>query len=357
MADFFEASMLPDETKEQLCRALLAEFGVTAVNANHKGELIHSCCLPFGSHKNGDRSPSASLNYRKLTYNCLGCGAHGGFLWFIATCRGEDGGQAREWLEKEAGLGQTVMELATLLQMLDAMYEPTRDERAPIPRFDASLLNRWTWEMHHPYLTDGLPECGIKGRGIPEETLTHFRVGYAPEYFMGPDAVPKHTERLIFPQFWKGELVGWQARRIDPRDEPKYKNSGDFPKDRTIYNYDNGNRRRAIVVESPASVLRHFHHQPTLQATFGAKVTDEQVALLHRYTDVVLWFDNDDAGWKATHRTAELLAPYNTVWVVDSPYAADAADIDSEEEVTRLLDEAIPYGIWNPPTTLIKWKG
>lgn len=354
---FFEASVLPDETKEQLCRELLAEFGVTRVTATVKGELIHSCCLPFGSHKNGDRSPSASLNFKKLTYNCLGCGSHGGLLWFIAACRGEDSAQARTWLEGETGLGQTVMELNTLLKILDAMYAQGQgvEALAPIPRYDRSVLNPWLWEEQHPLLTEGMPELDIKGRGIPKSTLDHFKVGYAPDYFMGKDSEPQYTERLIFPHFWKGELVGWQARRVDPDDEPKYKNSPDFPKDQTIYNYENGDRRWAILVESPPSVLRHYHHEPRLQATFGAKMPDTQLRLLQRYEHVVLWFDNDDAGWKATHRAAEALTRYNTVWVVNSPYAADAADMP-DDVVADLISEAIPYAIWEEPSELIPWR-
>lgn len=356
MADFFEATILPDESKEQLCRELLSEFGVTHVNHYRKrGELIHSCCLPHGAHKNGDRKPSASLNYKKLTYNCLGCGSHGGLLWFIAVCRGEDGEQARKWLEGQTGLGQTVMDLSTLLKILDEVYNPSSGEKVPIPRYAEATLDPWTWNMHHPYLTDGDAESGLVGRNIPESSLEHFRVGYAPEYYMGKNALPQHTERIIFPQFWKGDLVGWQARRINPADEPKYKNSPEFPKDETIYNYDNGDRKRAIVVESPMSVLRHFHHQPTMQATFGAETTDTQVRLLQRYQDVVLWFDNDAAGWKATHRIATALARYNTVWVVDSPFAADAADMN-DEEVDRLIQEAIPYAIWKPPVELTPWR-
>jgi len=349
----FEAGHLPEEQREQLCRDLLAEFGVTRVKPTHKGELIHSCPLPFGQHRNGDRNPSASLNWKKLTFNCLGCGAHGGLLWFIAACRGEETAQSRAWLEKQTGLGGTVMELPILLKMLDDMAKPTATERTPIPRYDPSMLNPWLWNDFHPYLTTGLPEFDIAGRGIPEATLRHFQVGYAPEYYMGRHEPTQ--ERLIFPQFWKGELVGWQARRIDPEDEPKYKNSPDFPRERTIYNYDNGSVGNALVVESPASVLRHFHHVPYIQATFGAKVTDEQVRFLHRYENVVLWFDNDNAGWKATQDVGDQLTRYNTVWVVDSPYAADPADMP-DELVDELLEQVVPHSLWRPPSELIPWR-
>ena len=341
MADFFETSALDDGSKEQLCRDLLAEFGVTHVKATPKGELIHSCPLPFGGHRNGDRNPSASLNFRKLTFKCLGCGNSGGLLWFIASCRGETSEEAKTWLNDQTGMGQSVMDLTNLLKVLDRLYAGPVDERPPIPRYDPSVLAPWTWNIQHPYLTDPPPD----GRGIPSSTLDKFGVGYAEEYFDG-------SERIVIPLWWKGELVGWQARHIvaDGHSD-KYRNSPDFPRDRVLYNYENGNRRSAIVVESPASVLRHHHHQPTMQATFGANVTDDQIRLLQRYSSVLLWFDNDEAGWKATSRVGEELARYNTVWAVDSPYAADPADLD-DDTVDHLVARAIPFAIWKRPERL-----
>lgn len=333
--------MLDDGTKEQLCRDLLAEFGVTHVKATAKGELIHSCPLPFGQHRNGDRNPSASLNFRKLTFNCLGCGSSGGLLWFIAALKGETTEGARDWLNAQTGLGQTVMDLDVLLKILDKMYAGYQDDRPPIPRYSPQVLKPWTWNLFHPYMTDPPPD----GRGIPESTLEHFRIGYAEEYFDG-------TERIIFPLFWQGELVGWQARRMDGRGHDKYRNSPDFPRERAIYNYDNGNRNEAIVVESPASVLSKFHCLPAMQATFGAKVTDDQIRLLHRYPIVTLWFDNDEAGWNATRRVSEELARHTIVNVVDSPYAADPAEVD-DETAARLVRDAVPSVLWSPPTTLI----
>lgn len=346
MSDVFQASMLDDGTKEQLCRDLLNDFGVLNVKATAKGELIHSCALPFGQHRNGDRNPSASLNFRKLTFNCLGCGSSGGLLWFIAALKGETTEGAREWLNGQTGLGQTVRDLDTLVRIIDRMYEGTPDERPLIPRYSPRTLDPWTWNLFHPCLTDPPP----RGRDMPPETLEHFRVGYAEQYFDG-------TERLIFPLFWKGELVGWQARHVNAKGySDKYRNSPDFPRDRVLYNYENGNRRKAIVVESPASVLRHFHHQPILQATFGAKVTDDQIRLLQRYDEVTLWFDNDDAGWNATRRVAHELARYTDVFVVDSPYAADPADLD-DDIVVRLLQDRGPAAFWQPPVELIRTGG
>lgn len=346
--DFFDAVLLDDDSKEDLCRRLLAEFGVTSMKRTGKGELIHSCCLPFGSHRNGDRNPSASLNFRKLTYNCFGCGSKGGLLWFIGSCRGQDSGEAREWLEAETGLGQTIMQLPTLLKMLDAIYHPQVDRLPPIPVYDPGVLTPWTWPVFHPYLTEGLPEYGVEGRHIPEATLQRFQVCYTDSYFDG-------SERIIIPLWWNDKLVGWQARHVDAAGKSdKYKNSPDFPRDQTFYNYDT-TRKRIVVVESPMSVLRHVHHVPDISATFGAEVTDQQIRLLQRFENVMLWYDNDTAGWKAVKRISEELARYTQVWVVESPYAADPADLP-DDVVDKLIADAIPYSVWSPPAVLIPWE-
>jgi hypothetical protein len=348
---FFEAKTLPEEQREQLCRELLGEFGATNIKRTVTKELIHSCPLPFGGHKNGDRNPSASLNFAKLTFNCLGCGNAGGLLWFIASCRGEESAQARQWLEKQTGLGQTVMDLKILLDMLDSIYSGESDDRPPMPRYSDAVLDPWTkWEIFHPYLTDGMPEIGVYGRGIPEETLQHFQVGYADDYF-------DHTERIIIPARWRGRLVGWQARHILGSDHAdKYRNSPEFPREQIVFNEPAINGTPPVVVESPMSVLRHFNHQDRMLSTYGAKLSETQLRILRRYPDLTLWFDNDVAGWNATETVGEENSRHQQVWVVPSPYAADPADLP-DELVDSLIAQRIPYAIWNLPTELIKWEG
>lgn len=354
---FFEASLLDDDTKELLCRELLSEFGVTHLRRTERGELIHSCCLPFGAHKNGDRNPSASLNFRKLTYRCLGCGSGGGLLWFIAVCRGEDGLQARRWLETQTGTGQQVMDLSKLLQLLNGLFDHATEEIQQIPQYSTAVLNPWTWDTFHPYLTEGMPEIGFKGRGIPEDTLRHFKIGYTDEYPMGfyEDKTPRPTqERIVIPLWWEGNLVGWQARRLNAQDEPKYKNSPDFPRDRVLFNYRPG--EPMVLVESPLSVLRHWHGHPGIVSTFGAAVTEKQMSLLSRASSLTIWLDNDKAGWEGTKLVIESLSRSVPIFVVDSPYDADPADMD-DETVATLIADAVPWGIWQKPKTLTRWEG
>ena len=369
---FFEAAMLPDASKRALCQELLDEFGASVRRVNDKtGEMIHGCLVAPELHSDQDRNPTASLNYQKLAYKCLGCGSSGGLLWFIATCRGETSVAARSWLEQTAGLGGQVLELDAMLRFLDAIY--AKPEVQPIPTFSEKLLDGWAYD--HPYMTEA--------RGVPEPTYKQFRLGWDPS-----------SDRVVIPHFWQGKLVGWQTRKMPvewrssewtpllPRADgearmdvhsgapgsPKYHSSPDFPKDTTIYNYD-PRAREAVVVESMGTVLRleHLFH---LEGTFGATVTEMQIKRLVKHDRVILWMDNDKAGWKAIEGTpevrptkekpqgeervpgmAEKLARYTDVFVVDSKWSQDPDELP-EDEALALRAAAVPWSTWRRPEVL-----
>lgn len=328
---FTEAS-LSDVEKERLCRDLLSEFGAANVRKMNQ-ELIHSCVLPFGQHRNGDRNPSARLNYKKLTYICSGCGNSGGLLWFIGVCRGLTTPQAKSWLTKQVKTGGLEGEdgLAALLRYFDEIWSSEDSGPPPLPRMDARVLTPWL--LIHPYLTEI--------RGIPEENLIRFSVGYDPV-----------KDRIVVPHFWKGNLVGWQTRRLMNDGTPKWQSSPDFPKSETIFNYNRD--VAAVVVEAPLSVVSKCHVVEGLEATFGATIPDRQIRYLARHPKVTLWFDNDPAGWKATREVGKALLNYAPVWVVDNPWAADPADMD-DQTVVDLIAKAIPFSAWQEPKTLERW--
>lgn len=322
-----EMQSLDDGEKEQLCLDLLTEFGAEVVSISPDGEMLHSCCLPFG---HTDSNPSASLNYKTLLYNCYVCGG-GSILWLIGMCRDITGEEARSWVIKRTGLeeGRSKEQLLTLL---DNIFKQVSESPPPMPHMGDEVLKPWM--LIHPYLTEI--------RHVPEQTVIDFKVGYDPD-----------KDRIIFPHYWKGRLVGWQSRRLVDDGTPKYLNTPDFPKDRTIYNYSE--RSQAVVVESVMSVLRHVHHCPVMEATFGAEIPDAQIRLLGQHDRVILWMDNDKAGWNATERLIEHLTKSTDVWVVPSPWAADPGDMDDDTFGT-LLAEAVPYPLWHRPEELQTWE-
>ena len=341
----FEAGLLPDQEKERLARALLAEFGVTQVQVTADGEMIHSCPLPFGGHRNGDATASASLNYKKLTFCCLGCGSSGGLLWFIAACRGEDGQAARRWLEDQTGTGAEEQSLVSLLAFFDAVYGEKEAARpAPIPKMSQSVLV--PWRKIHPYLTED--------RGISPETVMAFQVGYAATYRTRCGESFIESPRIVIPHLWKGDLVGWQTRRLLDDGTAKYISSPDFPKDTTVYHHDPA-QTSAVVVESPMSVLVSAEDGPHYEATFGATVTDRQCRILSIHRKVILWMDNDKAGWKATEVLIEALSDACDVWVVDSRWNEDPGGLDRAERMRLLTDCLTPAALWKPPAALRCW--
>jgi len=328
---------------------------VTSVKETDRFEMVY--CAEVST------TQSFVLAGNILTGNCLGCGAGGGLLWFIGVLRDCSAQEARAWLEGETGTGGQLMELADLMRYFDALYQP-KTAPPPIPTFSERVLE--PWQGIHPYLT----ETERPYRGIRYEDAERFRCGYAEHYVVGrrPDGTPITSERIVLPHFWQGSLVGWQTRRLWDDGTPKFLSSSDFPKDRTIYNYD---RRadEAVVVEAMLSTIKH-DHLAHFEATFGAAITDRQRALLAKHRRVTLWLDNDTAGWNALqgvylekHGKMELvregvgayLSQYTEVYAVQNPYAADPADMTADD-VARLLDAAVPYWLWERPIELLCYR-
>jgi hypothetical protein len=353
MTQPFTYNLLPDEQKRDLCVQLLAEFGGEVSSENAKGELRHRCTLPLPGHTDRN-SVTASINYKKLTFHCFVCQNAGGFLWWIAVNRKQSTDEAKKWIQNASGISD-VLELPMLLKLLENLAHAKKEALTPIPTFTDQVLAPWSyerWGMFHPYLTDPWEPDGAGGRECPEETLARMRVGYCDH-----DEDWEYYQRIIIPLFWQERLVGWQARKLD-RDDPipvKYKNSPDFPRDRTLYGYDQlTSSRMVVVVESPASVLRHQHHLPIV-ATMGASITDHQIKLLHGFDRVVWWLDPDKAGWdayegsKTTDGVLKRLEAYVEQRVVDDPFTgADPAD-HTDDEVDELVVAAIPYVLWRRP--------
>jgi hypothetical protein len=370
----FEAALLPEPEKERLCRELLDEFQlrVHSHSATRK-ELIIPCVL--GEHRNQDHDPTAALNYKKLTFKCLGCKRSGGLLWFIAEHRGGSSTEARKWLAKETGTDGEVMDLSALLRFFQALYG-TKGERAPMPIYDPQVLD--PWRLLHPWVTDPIEYDAdgrnVGGRGVPEENAVRFQIGYSERFPMGfrvkadgtRQALPP-SERIVIPHFWRGDLVGWQTRRLASDGTPKYKSSTDFPKDSTLFNYAPERFEEVNVFESPFSVLVQDREDFHTVATFGADITERQAKLLGRYKRVVFHLDNDPAGWGAyldlTDRRGkvtkkgilETVAQYTDVWAVESPFSADPGEMDNDD-LRDLHSEAVPWVIWQRPNALTCYR-
>lgn len=298
-------------------------------------EIVHSCLIDRVEphHTNGDANPSACLNIEKKLYTCYSGGWSGDLFHLIAKMEGKD----------------TLAEaLPVIGQFLTGTVVETEDFRTELDRLlsrpDAALIEPPTyherilapWALVHPYL--------YEERGITVEAASALQIGF-----------DERENRIVFPHFFDGKLLGWQKRAIPPRPGwpgspsqwPKYRSSSGLPKSETLYHYDQARRyRHVIVVESPMSVAKAVSLGiDNVVATFGAKVSGRQIDLLKAFDSVWIWFDADPishAGLLGERKIAQALYRHTEVNVVIPEEGKDLGDYDTADEVLSMLARAVP---------------
>ena len=154
----------------------------------------------------------------------------------------------------------------------------------------------------------------MKGLGLREEVL--LEAGLVVKREDG-SRVPRFRGRLLFPiHDLRSRVVAFSGRVLG-EGEPKYLNSPETPifhKGQLLYNLHlakHGMRKaeRAILVEGQFDVLRtSLAGFEEVVAPLGTGLTDEQAALLQRHTPhVILLYDSDDPGLRATFRAGDVL--------------------------------------------------
>jgi len=309
-------------------RSVLQDIlGISQINETGE-ELIHSCPLPFGMHRNGDSNPSASLNHETLLFNCFTCGG-GNVIWLVQNCLNVSRDEAISILKNEvAELKLVTVEEFT--NKLEKVFAGAEAKSIDIPHYSENILKRW--EGPCDYLTQ---------RGVSLRTQKEMRTGVESGRLeiartsQGESTIA--IDRVVLPHFIKGRLSGWVARRLqDTPGVPKYRNSKGFPRGAWLYNLDNARHYDEIyVVESPMSVLvLKSRGVDNVVATFGAKVDTNQMELLRNFNHVTVFMDGDQPGRMATNHLVESLNMFTRVSVIATP---------TDEDPATLLD--IPTGI------------
>lgn len=300
---------------------LQSEYGIQHVTVDGP-EIRHSCVLPFGNHRHGDRNPSASFNVEKLSYNCYVCGG-GGLLWFIMSMEDCDEQEAINKLRSLVNGDDITTE--QLVLELEGLMSEEKGSSKELPIYPKSTLEAFEIDAEL-LLGKGFDE-NVFG-GLTAETLEFFQVGYN-----------ENERRVIIPHFFEGELRGWQGRRTKKSEKPKYKNTTGFPRRETLFNWDNAQGYSEVfVVEAPLSAMWMSQCGfPNTVATFGSEVTEEQIALLRRFGGVVTFLDDDEAGLKGTKRIVDnLKGPL--VMIVEHEGVNDPKDLGKDELVEYCMN-------------------
>jgi DNA primase len=295
--------------------------------ANHLG------LCPFHSEK----TPSFNVNAPRQIFHCFGCGVGGDAFSFVMRMEGMTFPEALRRLAERAGV-----EIEE--EQLTPAEEQQRQEKERLLR-----VSEVAAAFYHQQLLDD-PQGAegrryLRQRGYEGETVRQFGLGYAPdswqaltEHLAGKGFETKwgrdvlglvragndgrrdydlFRRRLLFPiQDSRGRVVAFGGRVLDDS-LPKYINSPESPiyhKGQILYGLYQA--KEAMRHSETGIVVEGYFDQLALYragfqnavATCGTSLTVEHARLLKRYCKkLLLFFDQDKAGRKATFRAMEVL--------------------------------------------------
>lgn len=354
---------IPDDKIDQIMgRTDIVDVVSPYVNLRKAGRNYLGLC-PFHSEK----TPSFTVSPDKQMYYCFGCGEGGTAVSFLMKMDNLSFPEALRHLAAKAGVElpdkpRTAEDRGKASIWAQIVGVNRLAER----RFTANLISP-RGEVARDYL---------KRRGIGDETIRRFRLGYALDEWddlknsLMRERVPlKQAEqagllvsredghsydrfrgRIVFPvSDVKDRPIAFGGRLLGPG-EPKYLNSPESPvytKGRHLYglNVTREDIRKngyAVVVEGYFDLVSLWNAGVThVVATLGTALTRDQVDLLRRYTSrVAVVFDPDEAGRRALERSLSLFLAGNIhVKAVVLPEGLDPDDFVRSQGPERFLKE------------------
>lgn len=314
--------------------ALYEELGFEVLDSRGDEDQGY-CILPWDMHKNGDTTGKLGINREKRVFNCFICGG-GSLLSLVMAVKDMDMPSSTDWLHQFAS-EDIITNDDFLADIEDMLAAPELRMDAALPYFNVKVLEKW--DQTHDWFAE---------RGISEAVRAEYKLGYgesirkpAPRKTGDPDY---EGPAIVLPVFWKGKLVGWQNRWLDderPRWVPKYTMTHDFPKKEVLFGYDTA-KAPLIIVESVPSALFAISNGYSAVATFGSSVSDTQIRLLRKFTEVVLCPDNDSAGEKWLSRIQTELERYTTLSLILPPEieGGDLGDLTIKELHDRYINRS-----------------
>jgi DNA primase len=290
----------------------------------------------------GEKTPSFSVHATRQFFHCFGCGKSGDVFKFVQEREQISFPEAVRLVAEKVGIPLPRMQYSSESEAEDAGKRGRlieMHERAC--KFFEDQLRRPEGAHAREYLAS---------RGLKEETIKTFRIGFAPDsgftlkdrlkadfseemmrasglfsFKEGSDGgaaamYSKFRNRIMFPiANENGKIIAFTGRTLakDEKSGPKYLNSPETPiysKSRVLYNLDRAKEAvrklgYVIIVEGQMDCIAvysaGFHN---VAASSGTAFTETQVRLLGRFSkDIVVNFDPDTAGAAATDKSLGML--------------------------------------------------
>lgn len=337
--------MIPqDYIYELVQRNDMVDVAGSYVQLRRRGRTYTGLC-PFHSEK----TPSFVVYPETQSFYCFGCGTGGDVITFIKKINNVDYVEAVKTLASRAGM--PLPEEDDKAGRLRSRITSINKDAA---RFFFSCLNAEEGKAARAYW---------RGRGLSDATIKRFGLGYAPDSFnrardhlrhlgysdeeLLASGLVKRSEkgnmfdvfrnRVMVPIFdLRGNVIAFGGRNMGP-EKPKYINSPEtvcYKKTRTVFALNVAKKsagRRYILCEGYMDVISmHQAGFDTAVACCGTALTPEQVRLISEYADeVVLCYDSDEAGQKATARAIRLFA--------DSPVKLSVLNIPNAKDPDEFI--------------------
>lgn len=316
----------PDSFLQELkLRNDITEIASSYVNLKRHGRNMVGLC-PF----HGEKTPSFNIYTENGSFYCFGCGAGGDVITFIMKIENLDYVEAVKFLAQRAGM---------------EMPENTYDDSMSKLRMRIYEANREAARFFHSTLISPRGQSGLnylRGRALSDRTIRHFGLGFADddwnslcnhlknkgfsEYEIysanlafkrknGNGIYDRFVNRVMFPIIdLRGNVIAFGGR-IMTDEKPKYLNTSDTPvfkKSENLFSLNNAkssDTRTLILCEGYMDVIALNQAGFTnAVATLGTALTNEQAVLMKRYADeVIICYDADGAGQKATARAIQIL--------------------------------------------------
>ncbi len=316
---------LPDGFLQELkLRNDMTEVASSYVNLNRRGRNMVGLC-PF----HGEKTPSFNIYTENGSFYCFGCGVGGDVITFIMKIENLDYIDAVKFLAQRAGMN---------------MPEDGYDDSMSALRKRIFEANRVAARFFHSTLYSENGRNGLaylRGRALSERTIRCFGLGYADANryslvnhlkslgFKNNEIVQANLayqnkngnisdrffDRVMFPIIdLRGNVIAFGGRIMTDA-KPKYLNTSDTPvfkKSSNLFslnNAKNSDGRTLILCEGYMDVIALNQAGFTnAVATLGTALTQEQALLMKRYADeVIICYDSDEAGQKATARAIGFL--------------------------------------------------
>jgi DNA primase len=308
-----------------------------------------------------ERTPSFSVDAQEKLYHCFGCGVGGDTIKFVEEKEGLSFADAVELLADRYGVDLE-------REKEDPRAEARRQQRRRLEELldrTASFYSAYLWDSTEAEKARGY----MAGRGLGEEVLRAFGVGFAPSAWdkvllrgqragfkvdelrevglaqrgRGGGEYDRFRSRIMFPiRDRRGRTLGFGGRAMRSDQGAKYVNTAEtdfFHKSQMLYGIDRAKAAiakagRAVVVEGYTDVLAL--HQAGIEeavGVMGTAITEDQVKELSgMIEEVVLALDADSAGQEAMLRAQRVAGERKmNLRVVAMPAGEDPAEMIAAE--------------------------